>query len=218
MFIKAFISFCLIALSLVLTEVIPVHAQLSQLEFEDEVKETKKQTKKVKKTAKEEVEPKQNFSYSGTPVALKPINNLSFVPASLKGVQTDKNNKNAITSSASWKLPRSKDCSVGVNENAFLQRGVALKEVLKRFSGSNDFFDASMENICADKCKKKQAVVTNLRLDETSSTVLSEGIVKKTCRYVLEKPKNKDWKTLKLLNMTCSCINSAKAKKALSKK
>ena len=121
-------------------------AQLSQLEFEE--KASKKKNAVKKKVITEETEPKeskktvtkdslkQKFSYSGKPVLLKPFDDLAFIPPNLKGVGTDKKNSSAITSSASWVLPKSKDCSVGVSENSFLKRGVALKEVLNRFTGN----------------------------------------------------------------------------------
>ena len=205
-------------------------AQLSQLEFEEKVAKKKKaaveknsvNSEKSKKVEikKKEVKKSSNekFSYSGKAVNLKPFDDLAFIPPGLKGVATDKKNSNAVTSSISWVLPKSKDCSIGVNETSFLKRGMALKEVLSRFTGNDDYFDASIDNICSEKCEGKEPLLTNLRIDELSSVVLSVGIIKNSCRYLLEKPKKKDWKTIKLLSMTCSCINSSKAKKALGKK
>ena len=200
-------------------------AQLSQLEFEEKASKKKNAVKKEVSTKETEPKktitkdsPKQKFSYSGKPVLLKPFDDLAFIPPGLKGVIADKKNSNVITSKTSWRLPKSKDCSIGVGETSFLKRGVALKEVLNRFTGNDDYFDASVENICSEKCEGKEPLVTNLRFDELSSVVLSVGIVRNSCRYLLEKPKKKDWKTVRLLSMTCSCINSAKAKKALGKK
>ncbi len=201
------------------------YAQLSQLDFEKEAKKSKQvsKSKEVKQKTVSNIKKEnkassksEKLSFTGQAIMLNPINDLAFIPPSLKGVDADKKNENSITSDSSWPLPKSRDCSGGRSENSYLKRGVSLREVLKRFTGSHDYFDVSVENVCNEKCgANSDPLITNLKIDELSTGVFSVGIINNSCKYILEKSKGRDWKALKLLSLNCSCINSAKVKKAL---
>ena len=162
----------------------------------------------VVETNEEEV---KKFDYFGGVVPIGIQHGCSSIPPRLKGPFVDSSNDSSITSKTSWPIPKSKDCASIVEEKAFLNKSLALREVLQRFSGNTDYTDLASGNICAKHCNNS-ALVSDIRIEGANfSVAVAEG----ACRYILDKPKERPWKMLRAQSLVCSCFDTAKVKAAI---
>ncbi|MCC6220749.1 MAG: hypothetical protein IT291_05865 [Deltaproteobacteria bacterium] len=127
----------------------------------------------------------------------------SMLIPQLKGSLTDEPDRSIITSTASWNTNKAGMCADPHDGNNKCKKAAALKELLNRFSGSDDFFIGHCNNIC----KNKNDVGALLSLDPLKPDKMTFGLQKtdKVCKYQM-KNTEESWKVLRLKSITCTCL------------
>ena len=157
------------------------------------------------------------FNFSGDLVNLKPQDGSAQIPPRLKGPFVDESNDSAITSRQSWALPKNKDCGSVADEKSYIEKSIALKEMLYRFSGNTDYLDLAASNVCAKHCQEGFHIATpsDLRIEQGGSATFSVAVIGNACHYILEKQKEKPWKLIKAVGLVCNCFEASRAKPLL---
>lgn len=123
----------------------------------------------------------------------------SYLRPALTGVDTDKNNPNSVQSSLSW---NGSDAQSNATSCA---RAKAIKEVLNRYSGSDDFAAAQCTESCAKKGEK--AVLTAFEVKEVNG--VSSSIVQSGSNSQFKIAANGNiaaWPILEGASGYCSCL------------
>ena len=92
---------------------------------------------------------------------------LFIVPKLKGGPSSDESSPKRITTEQSWKRRGSKDCDKIEKKESICERSIALKELLNRFTGDDNFYF----DHCQKKCSKKSLknVMQNMSLEPNSS-------------------------------------------------
>lgn len=135
----------------------------------------------------------------------------TFLIPRLKGPSTDKGANTLITSRHSWKRQKNRACHELSRSKGLADKSIALKEVLNRFSGSDDFYSSLNKAVCTQSCVSGQhPKIVGLAVVETHGgdfSIVREGA---SCRYRIAKPKEHGWKMLQGRRAVCACLASAK--------
>ncbi|MCB0322141.1 MAG: hypothetical protein KDD69_01175 [Bdellovibrionales bacterium] len=123
----------------------------------------------------------------------------------LKGPFIDRGDDGAITSRYSWK--REGNCGNPKNERDLKNKANALKEVLFRFSGRDDFYDAITAEHCAAGCGAQQAAVVGFAVQSSQGGEFKIAEQAGECRYSLTRPAEGQWKLLEASKIVCLCSN-----------
>ena len=83
------------------------------------------------------------------------------------------------------------------------KKAAALKEVLSRFTGNDDFYDSQ----CSQSCPNKQhSALASLSVSTAKSTefdIEQKGI---ECFYQFRRRPETNWLTLQRIQATCACL------------
>jgi len=131
-----------------------------------------------------------------------PAEEAQIIPA-LKKAEPN-NSVSALTSEGNWKPLKGASCGEPANLAALCDKSKALKEVLNRYTGSNDFFDIQ----CPFTCSKKSEVATlaGLRISGTEAVEFKMQSSAGQCEYQLSKGVSDKWTLLKASRATCVCL------------
>lgn len=128
----------------------------------------------------------------------------SFLTPRIKGPATNPDNKVSITSELGWAYTKGAFCKIPNTAESLCKKTMALKEVLFRFSGNDDFFDASCEqHSCANG---EKAVLSDLAFPQLEQGMLDLITVGSECRYNLQKGPTKNWVLMRAQSAICSCL------------
>lgn len=127
----------------------------------------------------------------------------SFLTPRIKGPATDSKNDLYITSVIGWPFTKGAFCQIPDTKENFCNKTKALKEVLNRFSGSDDFF----ETVCAEHfCPNGESpTLTKLEFPK-AATSLDITIIENECKYSLQKGAIRNWMLVRAQTATCSCL------------
>jgi hypothetical protein len=128
----------------------------------------------------------------------KPLDlTVRYLRPAITGVENDKDRTNSVKSSATWNQTQSVASSC--------DRAKAIKEVLNRYSGSDDFAAAQCTDSCANKGEK--AALTSFEVKEVngvSSSVVQSG---SNSQYqIAAKTDIAAWPILEGASGYCSCL------------
>ena len=131
-----------------------------------------------------------------------------FITPRLKGVYSDKSNEKQITSRKSWSKPKSGQCWKPNTTKRVSNKSSALKEVMFRFTGSDDFYDTLNESECSKLCVEENTapIVSGVALENAKGgtfQIIPDG---KLCRYRLTGPEKGNWQVLEAQRMVCNCV------------
>jgi hypothetical protein len=126
-----------------------------------------------------------------------------FIPPRLKGPFVDEMNASSITSKQSW-APLGKSCLELSSTAELCGRAKALKEVLNRYSGSDDFYDFQCKNECSQKADIARLV--DLTLPEITPAVLRTVAIDKQCHLRIQNLSDQRWLLLTAASGTCACL------------
>lgn len=186
----------------------------SQLEFDRKASPISKEKKLEAILGDEDNEqPKANLldekekaklltQYSGQEYTLEEPE--SFLTPRIKGPATDTENNLYITSAIGWPFTKGAFCKIPDSKENFCKKTKALKEVLNRFSGNDDFFEVSCER---HSCPSGESpTLSELEFSKASSSSLEIAIVGNECKYSLQKGPIKNWMLVRAQTATCSCL------------
>lgn len=168
----------------------------------EEVKEEAKDAGYIDVTSEEVIAPELEPNVYGPDFEISP---LRAIPP-LKGeVKTDPGFLESITSDVGWSPAMVNQCQGPLVAKELCGKSLAIKEVLKRFSGTDAFYD----NLCEDVCEGGEALLTSLvfnREESVSSLVpIWNG---RRCVFRIQKG-GETWKALQLSGVVCRCIKNS---------
>lgn len=132
------------------------------------------------------------------------VDNYLITPR-LRGPRVDRGSENTITSKARWTFKRSGggSCAQPGSPALMARKIEALKEVLNRFTGNDDFYDSQCSQKCADP--KQTSVLAGLEISRSKITdfdIDQKGI---DCVYRIQRKAGTAWQTLQRSTSTCLC-------------
>lgn len=148
--------------------------------------------------------------YDGLEVSLDPYpREYRTIPPRVKGPKNDKGLPDLVSSSIKWESSKAADCSQAKGEGGYLQRSVALKNLLKKFSGSNDGYELLNAEVCSARCdsETESSMISQIRLAEGSNVRLLMPSEASKCWYQFERQPGTTWKLLQAQNVHCSCFS-----------
>ena len=128
-----------------------------------------------------------------------------FITPRLKGPSADRDGGSTITSKTRWTFKRKGggSCAMPGSPDGTAKKAAALKEVLSRFTGNDDFYDSQ----CTQSCPNKQhSALTSLSVSTAKSTefdIEQKGI---ECFYQFRRRPETNWLTLQRIQATCACL------------
>lgn len=129
-----------------------------------------------------------------------------FITPSLKGVLTDdqKGYQHWVTSKHAWKKQAKKSCGEPLNEAEALVKSEAVREVLFRFSGNEEFASSQ----CSGKCEREgyEHTLTGVSFNNLKGGTFKFVESKNECRYRLTKHSGKKWEVLQPTRVSCACL------------
>ncbi len=135
---------------------------------------------------------------------IEPGTELTFLAPRLKGPETDKNNSSVITSTLSWKKNKKGACQAPEGNAELCQKANSLKEVLRRFSGSDEFYDSQCQIACNNQDESSRLVALDLKGAAKDAFTFNRD--KGLCRYQIAKKKEDKWVVLNSAKTVCSCL------------
>jgi hypothetical protein len=137
------------------------------------------------------------------------------VPASLinhgprsKGPWVDPESENRITSRYAWPKPKAGSCGEAVSSKAVQLKAQSLKEVLFRFTGTDEYYDKLNQRFCVSRCStagNKRGVFSGLAVSSSNRGGFSFVEEGGFCRYALVKSGLR-WPNLNGQKIVCSCV------------
>lgn len=200
----------------ILASVSQSFADFSQLDFDDAVRQrhqaSEKKTPKndakknpVDTKQKQEPEPK-GFSLPFPPETKSYEDSPLFVTPRIRGPWVDKDDDSKITSDRSWKA-KATSCGEPGPDIEYVNKAIALKEVLNRLTGNNDFFLSQCSFLQCPSSDLAPALV-GLALASTRGGAFRfvPGAEERSCHYQLERPSGGHWLALTAGRATCVCL------------
>ena len=135
------------------------------------------------------------------PEALKAPQGL-LIPM-LKGVQTDVKNDSAITSSSSWAAQTGTYCELMKGDTEECNSARALRDVLRRFTGGDEFFNSQCQATC--RSASDIAVLKDLTFD-AGPTKLRKVLSGNSSYIQITKPLSSPWKVGQVIRPDCTCV------------
>ena len=128
----------------------------------------------------------------------------NFIIPDPESIETDRRNSSRITTKRSWRRGRGGSCADPIAIKQMCAKSNAIKELLSRFTGNNDYY----ENHCEKECKiaSETAQLYEIELIKESSTKLQFRRRGGTCRFKLSKNKDAEWLTLQASKTECTCL------------
>lgn len=127
-----------------------------------------------------------------------------FLTPSLRGVQTDEKHDSRILSKYAWKKKGRAGCGEPKNEAEMITKSLAVREVLFRFSGSDEFASSQCQASCSNKGYSHQLTGLSFNKIEGGSFQFLER--NGECRYLLTKSPRKKWEVLQPTRVSCACL------------
>ncbi len=132
----------------------------------------------------------------------------ALLAPSLKGPLADSENVSLISSARRWTHTGNTSCVEPKSHVSLRGKAAALKEVLFRFSGNDDFYLALNQGVCAKRCEAPthESLVTGFSVADAKGgdfKIQEEGL---SCSYQLSKPETNPWLLLEGDKVVCSCI------------
>ena len=129
-----------------------------------------------------------------------------IVPKLRVGPLADKSNDSAITSKTIWQRGGSKSCRSPQKVADVCLQAAALKEVLSRYTGSEDFYQLHCSEQCESSDEEMRAVSFKISKEDESKynfNILDEV---RECKYQWSKPRSSRWGLQYLSSVTCTCL------------
>ena len=185
---------------------IKVQAEFSQLEFD---KPKKKKVEVVDPFALLEAgkvkAPDEEFLTTEEQGLSEFDLSMALVP-SLKGSAVDADNSSKITSETTWLKNEEASCAQALDRFNTCQQARSLRELLNRFSGTDDFF---LEACSERKCKNPAENSFPTKISIVKKPGYDFKFVRKetnSCTYSLSKTKAAKWVLFKVSDVNCSCL------------
>ncbi len=126
----------------------------------------------------------------------------------IKGPEADAKNAVAVTSAKSWPHPKQGGCAAVFSPQDRLAKGRALRDVLGRFTGNDDYFESLNSRFCTQHCAASTQVsmligVGTVTSVETKFAILEDGA---ECRYKIVKPEAGVWMLIRTEKAVCACV------------
>ena len=127
-----------------------------------------------------------------------------IIPQVKTGPQEDKGRESVITSKHTWARGGSSTCKTPGRVVDICEKSLAMKELLNRFTGNDDFYDFQ----CSGECPSKDEVMVMEDMQLESNEIYTLRILDevKACRYRWTKPRSTNWKILQSKSFTCACV------------
>lgn len=128
-----------------------------------------------------------------------------LVPRLGDGPITDGADIDKLTSKVAWERKGASSCASSGELSEFALKSAALQEVLKRFSGNSEFFEAH----CKDpRCQDlgRVGVPHSLELTDPFGTKLKLIDRVEECRWSLVKPPEVGWRVVSVSEVSCLCV------------
>lgn len=122
----------------------------------------------------------------------------------LRGPFTDEGAPHRIRSTSKWKPQKRGICAQAADDTQMCSKAKALREVLYRFSGNNDFFESQCSQSCGDA--DAIAVPQGLNLEDTNGGSFKFITDAGSCQYQLERNKAGKWLVIKPSRVSCVCV------------
>lgn len=129
----------------------------------------------------------------------------SFLPPSLKGPKTDKDNANQVTSVSAWQ-PANGSCVTYVSTAQLCDKSRALSEMIDRYTGTQGLLDAE---ISQQKCSvaDQVCVLTDVSAVSGGAVTISPIADGDACKMRLKRERSAGtWQVVKLQALRCSCV------------
>ena len=132
--------------------------------------------------------------------------NTLLVP-SAKGVEANPGQEHVITSAMSWRPMFSNSCQLMRGAPHACDQARALREVLRRFTGSDDFYDTQCEASCVRP--SQMAVLKSIKFTDERVISLEAKMSQTMCRYELARAPAGRWLTRQIKSHECVCVERA---------
>lgn len=157
-------------------------------------------TKKLAETAAKRSAPRASLKPVSWPNGV-----VGFITPSLHGVRHDRSGKHRLTSENSWKSKKGKSCGQPANEAEALAKSNAIREVLFRYSGSEEFADEQCKATCDKPGYKHKLVGVSLK-DLPGKGRFDFRNIAGECRYRLSRHPSEKWQVLQPSHVSCACL------------
>jgi hypothetical protein len=124
-----------------------------------------------------------------------------------KGPFIDEGNPDLITGTLKWERASASSCSEPGNEPAFFSKSEALREILFRYTGSNEFYDSLVQVVCRKECGESAATpfVTGFAVGNARGGTFKIVTQEHQCYYQIARPASGEWVPLEGEKVICSC-------------
>ena len=187
-----------------------IYAQgLSQLDFDKQIVKEKKKSQedeilKGLEGAKKESLTEEYLTIS--PEEKELIDPSRLLVPLLKGPAVDADNQFSITTEKTWRKKEQFRCFVPDGEENLCKKTRALQELLKRYTGDDDFFKAQCLEKCPDAEQKPiLSGVTLIRKVGYDFKFVAAG--EQDCKFAFVREPDKDWVVQAVKDVKCVCIS-----------
>jgi hypothetical protein len=185
----------------------------TNLDFDTALKQAiaKEKGERVKKVAESSSSNSQSLSKSEKEsrpklrtIDIKLAKNSATIAPQDPAPRVDKSNRDSISSMTSWEPADKGNCKYPNSDADLLNKGSALREILFRFSGKDDFYSSFCKSVCKDP--KTTGWMTGMALRSGSGTSFAFAKKNGRCQYkIVKKPETK-WAALSGIKTACTCF------------
>jgi hypothetical protein len=139
------------------------------------------------------------------------VSGLTIVLPRFEGPFNDPNNDKAITSRTAWNQSSDGSCARFEDSLQVEDKSKAIKEILFRFTGTDDYYSSVKNDVCRSRCagESETPVLSGVSFASSAGTSFRIEELGGRCVYRLESPSADDWDILEVKRVVCSCLPAA---------
>jgi len=132
----------------------------------------------------------------------------AFFSPRVKGPRTDVKNPDSITSRTAWSTPEGMKCSEIESAVRLGVKARAVREILRRYTGSNDYYDALNSKICSPYCEENKAksILSGIEIVNLRGGAFRIEDDDGSCRYKLTRREDRHWSIYRAKKVVCHCL------------
>lgn len=122
-----------------------------------------------------------------------------------KSPLADPEDENYITTAIGWKKSENGGCAESTNPDVIRSKAAALRQLLYRFTGSDDYHSTYCQDSCDNVVDKP--LLSGLALNSNSGVAFNIIVIDDLCHYQLIKPSSGNWAPLLAAEAICTCFS-----------
>lgn len=143
-----------------------------------------------------------------SPRVPQPVTDVTFLAPRLKGPEVDTNSPSLITTKLHWNKGKRDGCKATGSVANSCQKSLALKELLLRFTGHDDFYFSQCNKPCTTPGEVPRMVSFTVQETKGGSFSMVEDKSGK-CHYQLGRAAEGSWVALEPGTVSCACISES---------